>query len=79
MGRAAPRALPLELNTAARADLLRVPGIGPRSAGRLLEMRRQGRLRQADCLKAAGATVSRAAAYVLVDGRLAAPRQMRLF
>jgi predicted DNA-binding helix-hairpin-helix protein len=74
-----PERFPVEMNTAARADLLRVPGIGPRAADRLLLMRRQGRLVQADCLKSAGATVSRAAPFVLLDGRPAAPRQMRLF
>lgn len=73
-----PECFPVEVNTAPRAQLLRVPGIGPLAASRLLVMRRQGRLKGLDDLKAAGAAASRAAAYLLLDGRLGAPQQLAL-
>jgi predicted DNA-binding helix-hairpin-helix protein len=74
-----PEWFPLEVNSASREQLLRVPGIGPRAAGRLLTMRREGRLRSLEVLKAAGAVMTRAAPYVLLDGRAGAPRQMALW
>lgn len=74
-----PDHFPVELNQACREELLRVPGIGPRAAARILAMKCEGRLRNPSVLKAAGATVSRAAPYVLLDGRPMAPRQERLF
>ncbi|MEP7198852.1 MAG: hypothetical protein ABI874_03440, partial [Chloroflexota bacterium] len=37
-----PERFPLELNRASRDELLRVPGIGPRSAERIIALRRQG-------------------------------------
>ncbi len=60
---------PLEINTAAQEELLRVPGIGPRSASRILELRRKGVVRTLGDLKKAGASIQRAAPFVLLDGR----------
>jgi len=61
---------PLELNHATRAELLRVPGIGPLSADRLLAARSQGRLRTLSDLAQIGIrAVERVAPYVLLDGR----------
>jgi predicted DNA-binding helix-hairpin-helix protein len=74
-----PECFPLEINTASRQELLRVPGIGPASADRLLDLRRQGRLRGADVLVAAGAASARALPYLLLDGRRAVPLQLSLF
>ncbi len=74
-----PERFPLEINTAGREELLRVPGIGPRAVSRLLKMRREGRLRQVEALKAAGAVASRAAPYLLLDGRPGAPQQLSLW
>jgi predicted DNA-binding helix-hairpin-helix protein len=74
-----PEWFPLEVNSASREQLLRIPGIGPRAAGRLVTMRREGRLRSLEVLKAAGAVMTRAAPYVLLDGRAGAPRQMALW
>ena len=73
-----PERFPLEINRAARDELLRVPGIGPRSAGRLLHMRRQGRLRDVGALRAAGAAWRVASPFLLLDGQ-PAERQLRLF
>lgn len=73
-----PERFPVELNQAPLAELVRVPGIGPRSAKRLLGMRREQRLRDASALRAAGASWKVAAPFVLLDGK-PAERQLRLF
>jgi predicted DNA-binding helix-hairpin-helix protein len=64
-----PDIFPIEVNRAPRRELLRVPGLGPRSVGRLLEWRRQGTLRELGDLSKAGAMAERAAPYVLLDGK----------
>ena len=43
-----PEVFPVDLNTAPREMLLRVPGIGYRTANRLLRIRRHGRIRRQD-------------------------------
>jgi predicted DNA-binding helix-hairpin-helix protein len=60
---------PLELNRASRAQLLRVPGIGPKSADKIVAARRQAKLRDLSQLKALGVATGWAAPYVLLDGR----------
>ncbi len=69
---------PFEVNRATRAQLLRIPGIGPKSADRIVAARRQTRLRDLSQLKALGVMVGWAAPYVLLDGRRTAV-QLRLF
>jgi len=64
-----PERFPLEINRAEREDLLRVPGIGPRSAGRILAARRERALRDLETLGRLGVTVGRAAPFVLLAGR----------
>lgn len=71
--RAHPERFPLEVNSATRDELLRVPGIGPQSAKRLCELRRVGRIRSLDALRACRASWRIAAPYLLLDGRRAAP------
>ncbi len=63
-----PEWFPVEINLASRDDLLRVPGIGPRSTDRILKVRRQARLRSLRDLHRVGVTVRRAAPFVLLDG-----------
>jgi predicted DNA-binding helix-hairpin-helix protein len=58
--------------------LLRVPGIGPKSADAILRARRQGTLRELRDLRRLGINAARAAPYVLLNGRQAA-YQVRLF
>lgn len=60
---------PVELNTASRQEMLRVPGIGPKGADTLLEARRQGRLRELTDLRKLRIAAQRAAPYILLDGR----------
>ncbi|MCC7362137.1 MAG: radical SAM protein [Anaerolineales bacterium] len=69
---------PVELNRADRPTLLRVPGIGPKSADTLLQARRRGRLRDLRDLQQLGINANRAAPYILLDGR-APNHQPRLF
>lgn len=69
-----PERYPIEVNTASRADLLRIPGIGPLSAERILTMRRNRHvLRSASDLRSIGAVSNRALPFVLLDGRRPAP------
>jgi putative DNA modification/repair radical SAM protein len=73
-----PERFPVEVNRASREQLLRVPGIGPRSAGRILRWRREGRFRTLTDLKKAGAVVTWAAPFVLLNGKQA-PHQLQLW
>ncbi len=69
---------PLELNKAGKEALLRVPGIGVKSAETILAARRQSRLRSLQHLRQLGISTKRLEKYVLLDGVQPA-RQMRLF
>jgi predicted DNA-binding helix-hairpin-helix protein len=60
---------PVEVNRCSRCDLLRVPGIGPRTADTILSARRDGRLRDAADLRALGVAVNRALPFILMNGR----------
>ena len=60
---------PIELNRAARQELLRVPGIGPLSASRIIEARRRGALRDLRDLQALGVATGPLAPYVLLSGK----------
>jgi predicted DNA-binding helix-hairpin-helix protein len=60
---------PIELNTATRHDLLRVPGIGPTGADKLLRERQRGRLRDLSDLRKLRIAANRAAPFILLDGR----------
>jgi predicted DNA-binding helix-hairpin-helix protein len=73
-----PERFPVEINTAPRSELLRVPGIGPGSARRILELRRKGTFRSLGDLKKVGASAQRAAPFILVDGKRP-PSQLSLF
>jgi predicted DNA-binding helix-hairpin-helix protein len=64
-----PARFPVEINTASREELLRVPGIGPRSARRVLELRSTGTFRSLGDLKKVGASAQRAAPFVLLNGK----------
>jgi predicted DNA-binding helix-hairpin-helix protein len=60
---------PIELNRATKADLLRVPGIGPLSAARIFEARRRGTLRSLDHLRQIGLRTRPMAPFILLDGK----------
>ncbi len=59
---------PVELETADRERILRVPGIGPLSAERILRARRGGRLTE-PVLKRLGVVIKRARWFVTAGGR----------
>lgn len=73
-----PERFPIEINTAPKSDLLRIPGIGPRSVRRILAARHQRRIRDVEALRALGVASKEARRYLLLDGKLA-ERQLRLF
>ena len=60
---------PVEINRANRVELLRVPGVGPKTADAILSARRRGRITQLVHLKHLGVQITRAAPYVLLDGQ----------
>jgi len=60
---------PVEINRASRAELLRVPGIGPKTAQAILAARQQTRLTDLQQLKKIGAQAHRAAPFILLNGR----------
>lgn len=69
---------PVDLRRADRRELLRVPGIGPKGADAIIAARRRGTLRELADLKKIGVLASRAAPFVLLDGKRPA-RPIRLF
>jgi predicted DNA-binding helix-hairpin-helix protein len=73
-----PECFPIEINQASREELLRVPGLGPRSVARILRLRRQGTFGTLTDLKKTGAVTSRAAPFILLNGRRP-PHQMSLW
>ncbi|HEX5813859.1 MAG TPA: radical SAM protein [Methylomirabilota bacterium] len=81
--RAHPERFPLEVMRAPYEALVRVPGVGPATARRLVEERRRTVLRGPGDLKRAGVDTVRAAFYLSLHGRRLAPspppQQMRLF
>ncbi len=64
-----PEYFPVEVNHASRRQLLRVPGIGPRTADRILAARRHGKIRDLSQLGRLGVQTQRAAPFLLVAGR----------
>jgi predicted DNA-binding helix-hairpin-helix protein len=64
-----PEFFPIEVNRASRKALLRVPGIGPRSVRRILNVRRDTHFRSLRDLRKTGAVAGRAAPFVLLDGK----------
>jgi putative DNA modification/repair radical SAM protein len=73
-----PELFPVEVNRAGRQELLRVPGIGPRSATRIVILRRQGAFRDLHELRKIGVMTDRAAPFILLDGKCP-PYQLSLW
>ena len=66
---------PLEINRAPYADLLRVPGIGVKSARRILSARRSTKLTFQD-LKKLGVVMKRAVYFITCGGRMMYPTKL---
>lgn len=64
-----PELFPLEINKASFNDLLKVPGLGPRSAAKIVRVRREHRLTQPAELKNAGLVLKRALSFITINGR----------
>jgi len=72
------REKPVEINQAQRHELLRIPGIGPKSVDEILKARRIQKFRDLTTLKKMGIIVARTAPFLLLDGRRP-ETQMALF
>ena len=66
-----PQFFPVEVNTAEEAALLRVPGIGPKSARRIVQARHMQKLGMAE-LKRIGVVLKRAQYFITCNGYAAA-------
>lgn len=60
---------PVEINQASRNELLHIPGIGPKGAESLLSARRKLPLKNIEDLRRIGINPTRAAPFILLDGR----------
>jgi putative DNA modification/repair radical SAM protein len=81
-----PERYPVEVNKASYELLLRVPGIGPRSARRIVSLRRDQRFMELKELKNIGVVTKRAKAFITIntkkqgsiEGVLERPKQLAL-
>ncbi len=64
-----PEQFPIDVQTADREALLRVPGIGPISVERILALRSAVRFRELQHLRKLGVVVTKARHFVTLDGR----------
>jgi predicted DNA-binding helix-hairpin-helix protein len=69
---------PLEVNRANRGELLRVPGIGPKTADAIIRHRRLGKLKSDEDLRRLGLNPVKVNQYILLDGKQPA-RQLSLW
>jgi putative DNA modification/repair radical SAM protein len=60
---------PVDPNAASFEELIRVPGIGPKSAWRITELRRSQEIKKKSELKALGVRVNRAEPFLKLNGR----------
>ncbi|MBA7555028.1 hypothetical protein ES705_47673 [subsurface metagenome] len=60
---------PVEINKASFEELIRVPGIGRISAGRILDIRKNTKLKEPEQLKKLGAVTKRARKFITLDGK----------
>jgi predicted DNA-binding helix-hairpin-helix protein len=72
-----PGRFPVELMTASREELQRVPGFGPLAVERILSTRSRGPLRDAADLRRLGVQVGRAGGFVTLRGRLMGTRAIQ--
>lgn len=69
---------PIEINTAPYQQLLKIPGIGPITAQKILNATRYGKIRDVQTLRKMGVSTQRAARFILLDGHRPA-YQAKLF
>lgn len=68
---------PIEVTRASYSQLLRIPGVGPLGARRIVEARRTTTFRSLADLRALGVLTTRAAGFLLVNGRRLATERWR--
>lgn len=71
-----PQLFPLEINKASYRELLKVPGIGPRSAAKIVQVRRAYRFSDPAQLKNIGVVTKRALAFLTVNGKYYGNRRL---
>jgi predicted DNA-binding helix-hairpin-helix protein len=59
---------PVEINTASYQQLIKIPGVGAITAKNILKTRAHHKLRDLQTLQKLGASVKRAARFILLDG-----------
>jgi len=64
-----PERFPVEVTKAEREELLRVPGIGPETAERIVKARKEGTLLTAEDLQRLGVRLKRAAPFLTLRGK----------
>ena len=69
---------PVEINTAPRATLLRVPGLGPTRVDKIIERRRHNKISSFTLLRKNHLVVLKSAPFLLINGRKV-PQQATLF
>ena len=60
---------PIEINTADREQLIRIPGIGLKSASRILQFRQHRKIIDLKQLQKMGIIIKRSAEYILLNGK----------
>ncbi|MBI4744093.1 MAG: radical SAM protein [Actinobacteria bacterium] len=70
-----PDKFPVEINKASKSELLRVPGIGPKSASLILKMRTKSKIKNLGELRKIGIVAKRSAPFILINGRQAERNQ----
>jgi predicted DNA-binding helix-hairpin-helix protein len=60
---------PIEINKVDLHTLLRIPGIGPKSAQRIISARSKNKIKHPEELHAYGVNIKRAAPFITMDGR----------
>jgi len=64
-----PERFPLEVNRAPLADLVRVPGVGPEGAKKIVAARRQGKILEPADLTRLGVRAKKASSFLTFDGK----------
>ncbi|HSB65730.1 MAG TPA: hypothetical protein VLD65_04080, partial [Anaerolineales bacterium] len=60
---------PIEINRAEKQELLRIPGIGPKSVNAILSARIKNKFTQSGQLRALGVNIVRSAPFILINGK----------
>jgi len=60
---------PIEINEASYDELLTIPGIGPKSAGKIIQLRTKVKIKKYSQLHSIGIKINRAKPFIKVDGK----------